>query len=121
VSWVTIHRDGKTHRYAVARTREGVWVGWSGRSTYFAADRKSSPAAAHRAVHDDVRAPMTGKVVAVKVEPGNQVEAGDILVVLEAMKMEYRLAAPRTGTVAAVHCREGELVDLGKILVTLAE
>ena len=121
MSWVTIHHDGKNHRYAIARTREGVWAGWAGRSAYFPAGRPSPPAAAQRTVHDDVRAPMTGKVVAVKVEPGNRVEAGELLVVLEAMKMEYRLAAPRTGTVAGVHCREGELVDLGKTLVTLAE
>jgi biotin carboxyl carrier protein len=96
-------------------------VGWAGRAAYFAAGHKSSPVAAHGAADGAIRAPMTGKVVAVRVKPGHQVEAGDLLVVLEAMKMEYRLAAPRPGTVGEVHCQEGELVDLGKTLVTLAE
>jgi acetyl/propionyl-CoA carboxylase alpha subunit len=122
MTWVTIHDGGKIHRYAVARTRDGVWVGWSGGSAYFPADRKSSSfAAAHGPAHDEIHAPMTGKVVAVKVHPGDPIEVGGLLVVLEAMKMEYKLLAPRTGTVEEVNCREGDLVDLGMTLVTLTE
>jgi biotin carboxyl carrier protein len=64
---------------------------------------------------------MTGRVVAVRVKAGDPVGAGQILAVLEAMKMEYKLPSPRAGTVAAVHCRDGDLVDLGKTLVELAE
>jgi 3-methylcrotonyl-CoA carboxylase alpha subunit len=62
---------------------------------------------------------MTGKVVRVVVCPGTAVRRNDVLVVLEAMKMEYRLSAPRDGTVESVRCQEGELVDLDHLLVTL--
>jgi 3-methylcrotonyl-CoA carboxylase alpha subunit len=62
---------------------------------------------------------MTGRVVQVLVKAGDAVEMGASLVVLEAMKMEYRLTAPRAGEVERVSCREGELVDLHAILVTL--
>jgi biotin carboxyl carrier protein len=62
---------------------------------------------------------MTGKVVRVAAVPGGKVAAGEVVVVLEAMKMEYRLVAPRDGTVESVRCREGDLVDLGATLVTL--
>jgi 3-methylcrotonyl-CoA carboxylase alpha subunit len=116
MSWITIDHDGLTHRLAVARTVNGVWVGWPGRTRFF--ERESRDAAAGM-THDAIRAPMTGRVVQLRAKPGDQVAAKAILVVMEAMKMEYRLTAPHDGTVAAVHCSEGDLVDLGKTLVTL--
>jgi len=57
---------------------------------------------------------MTGKVVAIRVGAGETIEEGTVLVVLEAMKMEYRLTAPRAGVVEKIQCAEGELVDLGR-------
>ena len=67
----------------------------------------------------DVRAPLTGKVIQVRVAPGDAVAADDLLVVLEAMKMEYRLTAPRDGIIDSVACAEGELVDQGTSLIHL--
>ena len=64
-------------------------------------------------------APMPATVVAVRAEPGQTVRAGDVLVVLEAMKMELTIRAPRDGIVDAVHCRPGELVQPGVPLVAL--
>lgn len=118
MNWITINLNGATHRLAVARDERGVWVGWPGGSAHFEKERRVA-AGAHQ--HEDVRAPMTGKVVKVLVEPGAPVSEGDVLVILEAMKMEYRLTAPHTGTVEDVHAREGELVDLGKVLIKLVE
>jgi 3-methylcrotonyl-CoA carboxylase alpha subunit len=68
----------------------------------------------------DLRAPMTGKVVKVTAAPGAAVRAGEVLIILEAMKMEYRLVAPRDGTVESVGCKEGDRVDLGHVVVTLS-
>lgn len=118
MTWMTIEHDGKTLRVPVAAAANGVWVGWRGRVRWF--PREDRQAAAGM-THDEIRAPMTGKVVQIRVEPGETVTAGSVLAVLEAMKMEYRLAAPHDGTVEAVHCRAGELVDLGATLVTLKE
>jgi len=55
--------------------------------------------------------PMPATVVRVAVKPGQSVRAGDVLISLEAMKMELPIRAPRDGVVRAVHCREGELVQ----------
>ncbi len=66
-------------------------------------------------------APMNGSVVQVLVAPGDQVEAGAALVLLEAMKMEHSIRAPHSGTVKAVYCSEGELVADGAVLVELEE
>lgn len=68
---------------------------------------------------NEVRAPMTGSVCAVHVEAGDEVQAGDLLLVLEAMKMEHALVAPRAGTVAAIACAVGTQVADGAALVTL--
>jgi 3-methylcrotonyl-CoA carboxylase alpha subunit len=66
-------------------------------------------------------APMNGSIVRVLVEPGQQVEAGTALVVLEAMKMEHSIRAPQAGTVSALYCSEGEMVSEGTVLVELAD
>lgn len=67
----------------------------------------------------EVRAPMPGLVVRVEVEPGEEVEPGTGLLVMEAMKMENELKAERAGTVASVDVAEGETVEQGALLVTI--
>lgn len=64
-------------------------------------------------------APMPGKVVRVLVAPGDQVEARQPLVVVEAMKMENELTAPRAGTVTEVPVTEGMSVEAGRLLVAI--
>jgi biotin carboxyl carrier protein len=66
-----------------------------------------------------VTAPMPGKVVKVLVSPGDEVEARQGLVVIEAMKMENELRAPRAGRVREVHVKEGAPVESGRLLVVL--
>ncbi len=68
---------------------------------------------------DQLVAPMPGRVVVVKTEVGAQVEAGQELMVIEAMKMELSLKAPRAGTVAAVRAAAGDFVDADAVLVAL--
>ncbi|MEG5262978.1 acetyl/propionyl/methylcrotonyl-CoA carboxylase subunit alpha [Pseudomonas sp. JDS28PS106] len=71
--------------------------------------------------HGGLTAPMNGSIVRVLVEAGQQVEAGAVLVVLEAMKMEHSVRAQQAGTVVAVHCSEGELISEGTVLVELED
>ena len=80
--------------------------------------RAGTPA---RAVSGPLRvtAPMPGRLVRVLVEPGQQVAAGQGLVVMEAMKMENELRAARAGRVAEVHARERQAVEAGALLVVL--
>ena len=118
MSWVLIQHDGQTHRIALVRDRRGVWVGWPGGAAFFERENRQT-ASIHQ--HEEIRAPMTGKVVRVMIAPGDIVEQGAVLVILEAMKMEYRLTAPHAGTVEEVHCHEDDLVDLGATLVKLVE
>jgi len=66
-------------------------------------------------------APMPGAVVRIDVGPGDDVAAGQPLVVVEAMKMEHTIAAPHAGRVAEVRVRPGEQVDGGRILIVLEQ
>ena len=118
MSWLEIDLGGKKVRIAVARDGAGAWVGWNGLSCPLTPERSDSASSASE--ERELRAPMTGKVVKVATAAGAAVRAGEILVVLEAMKMEYRLVAPRDGTVESLGCKEGDRVDLGHVVVRLS-
>ena len=66
-----------------------------------------------------VAAPMPGKILGVKTSAGQAVKKGDVLVVLEAMKMENEIVAPSDGTVAGVNVAVGDSVEAGATLATL--
>jgi acetyl-CoA/propionyl-CoA carboxylase biotin carboxyl carrier protein len=68
---------------------------------------------------EEVAAEMQGTILEVNVGEGDEVDAGDVLCVLEAMKMENDVVAPRAGTVAHVGISEGESVDMGDTLFVL--
>lgn len=82
-----------------------------------AAPKAAAPAGAQGAVK--VNAPMPGKILKVNVNAGAAVKKGDVLLVLEAMKMENEICAPQDGTVATVECAAGDSVESGKVLVSM--
>lgn len=76
-----------------------------------------APAAAQGAIK--VEAPMLGTILDVKVSNGASVNAGDVLCILEAMKMENEIVAPQAGTVASVSVAKGDSVEAGQVIITL--
>ena len=82
-----------------------------------AAPKAAAPAGAAGAVA--VKAPMPGNILDVKVAAGASVKAGDVLVILEAMKMENEIVAPQDGTVASVNVNKGDTVNSGDVLVSM--
>ena len=87
-----------------------------------AAAPAAAPAAAGVTVTggESVKAPMPGNILKVNVTKGQSVKKGEVLCVLEAMKMENEIMAPRAGTVAQVPVTKGSTVDTGATLVVLA-
>ena len=109
--------SGRSIAYGVRRG--GVtWVFLDGR--VYVVEQNAS-ATGRPKQHDDaaLAAPMPATVVAINVKAGQQVKTGDVLVVLEAMKMELAINAPHDGTVRTIACRVGELVQPGVPLVSL--
>lgn len=83
----------------------------------------SAPAPAapvNLAAGETVSAPMPGNIIRVDVKQGDTVKSGQILVILEAMKMENEIVAPKDGTVAQVVTSKGAVVDTGSPLVVIA-
>ena len=80
-----------------------------------------TPAAASASTGGEpVNAPMPGTILRVNVKAGDSVKRGDVLLVLEAMKMENDICAPRDGTVTAVAVSQGAAVTTDELLLTLA-
>jgi biotin carboxyl carrier protein len=66
-----------------------------------------------------VNAPMPGKILGVKANAGQAVKKGEVILILEAMKMENEIVAPEGGTIAGINVSVGEMVEAGDVLATL--
>ena len=67
-----------------------------------------------------ILAPMPGKIISVKVNAGDDVKTGDVVVILEAMKMENEITSTRDGKVAEIRVREGDSVDAEDVLIVIS-
>ncbi len=117
--------DGVSHRLVARREGQGSWrlflrgqmleVGVVDERTR--AIREMTGSTGGQSGPKPVRAPMPGLVVKVDVEPGQEVEPGQGVVIVEAMKMENELTSEVGGRVATVHVTEGQAVDKDDILI----
>ncbi len=80
----------------------------------------AAPVAAPAGVGEPLPSPLAGNILKVPVSPGQTVNEGDVVIVLEAMKMETEVRAPRSGTIGEVLVREGDVVAVGDSLLTLS-
>ncbi len=83
------------------------------------AAKPAAPAPAPAAGGNSVTAPMPGTILDVKVSVGDQVKNGDVLLILEAMKMENEIMAPADAKVVAINVNKGASVNPGDVLITL--
>jgi acetyl-CoA/propionyl-CoA carboxylase, biotin carboxylase, biotin carboxyl carrier protein len=113
---IAVELDGIERSYATARDSEGVWVGREGRVLHMVPRRDLI---AEHIQEGSLEAPMPGKVLSVEVANGDLVEAGDVLMILESMKMELQITAPEAGVVEGLELGAGDQVGPGQILVAV--
>jgi 3-methylcrotonyl-CoA carboxylase alpha subunit len=109
--------DGVRHRAAVVALGEQLHVFMDGRRTMLLREDLLAHAGEAHEQHGGLKAPMPGLVIALAVAPGVEVQKGDALLVMEAMKMEHTLRAPSAGRVRAFLCAIGEQVKEGADLL----
>ncbi|MFJ7330999.1 acetyl-CoA carboxylase biotin carboxylase subunit [Streptomyces cyaneofuscatus] len=115
---VTVELDGTVGHFH----RSGDWLGRDG-DTWYVQDHdpvEASLSGAGRGGADTLAAPMPGTVTVVKVAVGDEVEAGQSLLVVEAMKMEHVISAPHAGTVTELDVTAGAAVAMDQILAVVA-
>lgn len=78
-----------------------------------------APASSGAAGSVTVKAPMPGKILSIKATEGQAVKKGDVILLLEAMKMENEVVAPQDGTIATINVASGAAVEAGDTLATL--
>jgi 3-methylcrotonyl-CoA carboxylase alpha subunit len=111
--------DGLLHIAWAAVSGDTRWVFVDGEVFVFESGRPSTRRRRASTAQGSLTAPMPATVRQVVVSPGARVQQGEVLLVLEAMKMELPVRAPGNGTVTAVKCRQGELVQAGQELIEL--
>lgn len=111
--------DRPRRRAWVRASGDARWVFLDGRVYVFDVVR---PGAGRKSGHHGtLSAPMPATIIRVQAAPGDRVTRGDVLIVLEAMKMELPVRAPADGVVRAVNCQAGELVQPGVKLIEIEE
>ncbi|GEC08400.1 acetyl/propionyl-CoA carboxylase subuit alpha [Streptomyces spinoverrucosus] len=116
----TFRLDGIAHTFAALP--DGTWLGRDG-DAWHVRDHDPVEASLSRAAHsgaDSLTAPMPGTVTVVKVAVGDEVSAGQSLLVVEAMKMEHVISAPHAGTVTELDVSPGTTVAMDQVLAVIA-
>ena len=117
----TVKHNGQDYVVEVKSGGEISSIQVAGQAAAPQAAPKEAPQAAAPAVNaEDIPAPLAGNIWKVLVSPNQQVNEGDTLVILEAMKMETEVKAARAGTVVSVNVSEGDQVSAGQAIISLA-
>lgn len=115
----TITVNGNVYDVTVEEGAAGVATSAPKAAAPKAAAPKAAPKAAAGQGSVKVNSPMPGKILSVKTSVGQAVKKGEVLMILEAMKMENEVVAPEDGTVASIDVAAGDSVEAGVVLATL--
>src|SRR5262249_44916725 len=118
---IDFSRGGHRHRLHGLTAGDRVWGQGPGGDLALTAVPRFPEAGHGEQVAGGLVAPMPGTVLAVHAAAGDAVAAGQLLMIVEAMKMEHRITAPRAGTVTQIRARPGDQVSAGALLAVIGE
>ncbi|HET8944310.1 MAG TPA: biotin/lipoyl-containing protein, partial [Dehalococcoidia bacterium] len=116
--WIELEVDGVQRLLSVTSDGPRHWV-QSTAGEVALVELPRFPEPEREQVAGGYTAPIVGRIVAVNIEPGSQVAAGEVLVVLEAMKMEHMIVCAEAGTVTEVRVTAGQQVEAGAVLLVV--
>ena len=111
--------DGVQQRYRMCQDGKQSWLQWQGHSVCFEDATHSAAGTSDQAGSGQIRAPMDGAVIEVCAKAGDAVKRGQVLVIMEAMKMEHSLKADCDGTVESADLAVGSQVKRQQLLVSI--
>ena len=114
--WLEI--DGRKHKAVAPKVGDVWWVHVMGHTLQL---EVVEPGASSSDDEGGLTAPMPGKILEVHVNEGQSVTSGDVLMIMEAMKMEHKIVASSDGKVESIHFKEGDQVPQGAELLTISE
>lgn len=107
------------YRFSFIKTKEGFKVFYKGR-VFSVGDRHKLEHTRTEKYDEEIRSPMTGKVVSIKVKEGDKVDKDQPLAVIEAMKMEIILTSPKVAKVLKIFVKEGEIINKDDLIIKLS-
>lgn len=120
---LTLDVEGRRVEGTAVYNKGVMWVHLDGHTftvdTETRKNRKGGRSGASAANPGEIAAPMPGKIIKINAKKGDRVSSGQVLLVMEAMKMEYTLKAPTDTSVAEVLCEPGQQVALGQVLMKM--
>ena len=116
---VILNLDGERVQVWAQTLGNEVWIHFDGKTFIKELKSKRKSRSQGSEQKNNITAPMPGKILAVKTSEGSSLKKGDLIVVMEAMKMEYSLKAPSDCKITKINCKTGDQVNLKQILVEL--
>ena len=117
MTYFELNINGELKRVRAQMVGPNLWFHVDGATYTLEASTRRSAQGSAVAGDGTVLAPMPGKILKLNCKEGQQVKAGQLLLVMEAMKMEYSFAAEHDGKVVSVGCKEGDQVSVMQLLV----
>ena len=122
MKFLELEHNGKIIRLWAEKRGSQIWVHFNHRNFLYEEPKKEKTKSSRKKSSKGkgvITAPMPGKIVKTYAREGDEVETGQVVIVMEAMKMEYRLCADISGKIEKLSCKEGDSVSLGQSLALI--
>lgn len=116
---ITVKVGDRDLKGKVLKIKDTLWVHLEGRTFIYKPESRSGKQKSHGVASNSVAAPMPGKIIKICTDVGASIEDGHVVIIMEAMKMEYSLKSTKAGKVKRISCKTGDQVQVGQVLLEI--